>query len=194
VSHPLPEPRLTTASPEREPLSVRLDLELIQRAQRGEPEAFDRLYHEHVGRVYAICLRMCADAVRARELTQDVFVRAWQKLGSFRGESLLSTWLHRLAVNVVIEAQRGAGRGARGLEVAGGVDALERAAPEVPSGERLDLERAIAALPPGARGMLVLHAIEGYRYEEIAEMTGVAVGTVKAQIHRARRLLREALE
>ncbi|MFQ5679031.1 MAG: RNA polymerase sigma factor [Gemmatimonadota bacterium] len=165
----------------------------MQRAQRGDEAAFDALYREHVGRVYATCLRLSADRRRAEELTQDVFVRCWEKLSTFRGESRFSTWLYRLAANLALDERRARGREGR-LAQAAAEERLSARSQEPPYGERLDLERAVAALPRGARIVVVLHDIEGYRYEEIAEMTGVALGTVKSQIHRGRRLLREMLE
>jgi RNA polymerase sigma-70 factor (ECF subfamily) len=137
---------------------------------------------------------MAGDAVEARRLTQDVFVRAWERLGLFRGESAFSSWLHRLAVNVVLADRRAAGRRLRRVVTAADAPAHDGLADAGWSPERLDLERAIAALPPGARAVFVLHEIEGYGHEEIAALTGIAVGTSKAQLHRARRLLREALE
>ena len=168
--------------------------ETVRRAQAGDVAAFERLYRENVDRIYALCLRMSGDAVRAQELTQDVFGRAWEKLAGFEGKSAFSTWLHRLAVNVVLGSRR-----AEGIRVGKvfGTDDLE--AYETPTrppdpGEALDLERAIATLPPGAKTVFVLHDVEGYKHEEIAELHGIAVGTCKAQLHRARRLLREALE
>ena len=169
--------------------------ELVRRAQQGDHDAFGQLYRLHAGRVYALCLRLAGDAVEAERLCQDAFVRAWQRLPGFRGESLFSSWLHRLVVNVVLADRRAAGRRG-GREVAGtGTPAYEEGAGgERWTPERLDLERAIAALPPGARAVFVLFDIEGYGHEEIAEMTGIAPGTSKAQLHRARRLLREALE
>lgn len=162
---------------------------LIARAQNGDTAAFECLYREHAGRVYALCLRLTGDAPRAEELTQDVFVRTWGKLASFRGESAFSSWLHRLTVNLVFAAQRSERRrweleDAAGLIPRGGV---------APPGVRLDLEQAIGALPPGAREVFVLHDIEGYEHKEIAALAGIAPGTSKAQLHRARRLLREAL-
>jgi RNA polymerase sigma-70 factor, ECF subfamily len=166
----------------------------VRRAQKGDVAAFEQLYRENLGRVYAVCLRLCGDSGRAEELTQDVFVRAWEKLDTFQGKSAFSTWLHRLAVNVVLGERRSekvrVGRvfATDDLEV---FDAPQR---NVDPGIGMDLERAIAALPPGARAVLVLHDVEGYRHEEIAEMQGTAVGTSKAQLHRARRLLREMLE
>jgi RNA polymerase sigma-70 factor, ECF subfamily len=173
-----------------EPLAVAA---LVRAAQAGDAAAFERLYRLHVGRVYALCLRLAGDTSRAEILTQDVFVRAWRKLASFAGRSAFSTWLHRLAVNVVVEEMRAdARRNGRVvmMEDLGPVDAPGR---EAPPGTALDLERAIAALPAGARLVFVLHDVQGYRHEEIAALTGLAVGTSKAQLHRARRLLREEL-
>ncbi|MBI4408798.1 MAG: RNA polymerase sigma factor [Gemmatimonadetes bacterium] len=177
-----------------EPAPGAASLELVRRAQRGDGEAFDRLYELSVGRVYALCLRMCEDARVAEELTQDVFVHAWQRLDTFRGESAFSTWMHRLAVNVVLQERRSAGRRGLRLELTDDPERAGALAPPAFPDERMDLERAIATLPPGARLVLVLHDVEGYKHEEIAAMTGAAVGTVKAQLHRARRLLRERLE
>jgi RNA polymerase sigma-70 factor (ECF subfamily) len=167
---------------------------LVERAREGDSRAFEMLYRRLVGRVYALCLRMARDPQRAEELTQDVFVRAWERLGSFRGESRFTTWLHRLAVNVVLQAGRTKGRRESREELmADPGEYLGRVQREMP-GTRLDLERAIAALPEGARTVVVLRDIHGYKYDEIARMHGVALGTVKAQIHRARRMIRERLE
>lgn len=165
----------------------------VRRAQAGDPRAFDALYEGHVGRVYALCLRMCADTCRAEELTQDVFVRAWRAIGSFRGESAFGSWLHRVAVNVVLDdARRRKRRPTRRL------DDVPDAALPTPSATdptaRVELERALASLPERARMALVLHAVEGYRYEEVAQLMGVALGTVKSHIHTARALLIERLE
>jgi RNA polymerase sigma-70 factor (ECF subfamily) len=167
---------------------------LVDRAQAGDARAFEVLYRRLVGRIYALCLRMARDAQRAEELTQDVFVRAWERLGSFRGESKFSTWLHRLAVNVVLQEGRSRGRRESREELTGDPEEyLGRVREEFP-GTRMDLERAIASLPEGARTVVVLRDIQGYKYEEIAQMQGVALGTVKAQIHRARKLMRERLD
>ncbi len=168
--------------------------DVIQRAQRGDTRAFEQLYREHSGRVYAVCLRIVADRGRAEELTQDVFVRAWQSLASFRGESAFSSWLHRVAVNVVLVDFRTQKRYAARVASTDDLTRFDRGESEYQSGEHLDLEKAIAALPPQARAVFVLHDVEGYRHEEIAERMGTAVGTSKAQLHRARKLLREALE
>lgn len=166
----------------------------VRRAQQGDTAAFEELYRAHVGRVYALCLRISGDRGRAEELTQDVFVRAWEKLGTFQGKSAFGTWLHRLAVNLVLGERRSEAVRVHRIFGTDQPEQFERPgrAPDPAAG--MDLERAIAALPPGARAVFVLHDVEGYRHDEIAEMNGSAVGTSKAQLHRARRLLREALE
>jgi RNA polymerase sigma-70 factor, ECF subfamily len=168
------------------------------KAAAGDRQAFERLYHGHVHRVYSLCARMLADRGRAEELTQDVFVRAWQKLHLFKGESAFSTWLHRLAVNVVLNDRKSTARREARFEEpdgeGGGLDGIAGVvgSPLAP-GDLLDLEAAIAMLPPGARQVFVLHDIEGYKHEEIAGQFGVTTGSTKAQLHRARLLLREAL-
>jgi RNA polymerase sigma-70 factor (ECF subfamily) len=174
-------------------LSVDTDRDLVQRAQARDAPAFARLYRAHVGHIYALCLRMTANAARAEELTQQSFIRAWEKLPHFRGESAFSSWLHRLAVNLVLmDLRAGARRTARVLftdEPA----AFEIPQTATPPGTRLDLEQAIAALPSQARTIFVLHDVEGWQHHEIAEQLGLAIGTTKAQLHRARHLLQEAL-
>jgi RNA polymerase sigma-70 factor (ECF subfamily) len=141
---------------------------------------------------------MCGNRSRAEELTQDVFVRAWEKLPLFRGESAFSTWLHRLAVNVVLNERKVEGRERSRAAVVDedGDDGHETLGAKAPPlhAERMDLEAAIATLPAGARTVFVLHDVEGYKHEEIAEMLGVTSGGSKAQLHRARLLLREALQ
>jgi RNA polymerase sigma-70 factor, ECF subfamily len=170
----------------------------VARAAAGDRGAFERLYRVHVNRVVSLCVRMVGDRARAEELTQDVFVRAWEKLHLFRGESSFGTWLHRLTVNVVLNARKSDGRQRNRFEEnddeAGGMDALPGVVgmPLAP-GDMLDLEEAITRLPPGARRVFVLHGVEGYKHEEIADMLGVTSGATKAQLHRARLLLREAL-
>ncbi len=163
----------------------------VARARAGDKSAFEGLYRAHAGRVYAVCLRMSGDAGRAEELTQDAFVRAWRAIDSFRGESEFGSWLHRIAVNVALADHRAAGRRERRvMPVAEPPDGY--VAP-VDTALAVDLERAVAALPPGARAVFVLHDVEGYAHQEIGHMMGVAEGTSKAQLHRARRLLREGL-
>lgn len=170
----------------------------VASAAGGDRLAFERLYRANVNRVFSVCVRMCGDRMLAEELTQDVFVRAWAKLSLYRGESAFSTWLHRLAVNVVLNARKTEGR--RKSRFAAEADDAEESLPTVavaksaPAGIGIDLEAAVAALPPGARRVFVLHDIEGYKHEEIAEMLAITSGGSKAQLHRARLLLREALE
>jgi RNA polymerase sigma-70 factor, ECF subfamily len=167
--------------------------ETVRRAQQGDHAAFRVLYETHIGRVYAVCLRMARDRAEAEEHAQDVFVRAWERLGSYRGESAFSTWLHRLAVNEVLQSRRAAGRRLARVTLTDDPATLEAPSrPVAPASS--DLEGAIARLPDGARAVFVLHDVEGYQHEEIARMSGIAEGTSKAQLHRARRLLREALD
>lgn len=161
-------------------------------AASGDARAFERLHRRHVTRVHNLVRRMYGPD-DSEELTQDVFVRAWEKLGTFRGESAFATWLHRLAVNVILtrRAERGRRRDRfhedeRVLASA----TSRRATPEA----AMDLERAVTRLPDGAREVFVLHDVEGYRHEEIAEMLGLATGTSKSQLHRARMALRAWLD
>lgn len=170
------------------------ELRLLRAAQAGERAAFDSLYTATVERVYAVCLRLCGDRASAERLTQDTYVLAWRKLDTFRGEAALTTWLHRIAVNAVLNDGRAERRRALRVETTGDIEMFGATTAVSPTELRIDLERAIAALPTGARTILVLHDIEGYRHQEIATMLDIAVGTVKAQLHRARRLLREMLE
>jgi RNA polymerase sigma-70 factor (ECF subfamily) len=166
---------------------------LVRAAQQGDMEAFEALYRKTSDRVYAVCLRMSGDTDRATELVQDVFVRVWQKLPGFRGDSQFTTWLHRLTVNLVLQDRRSRGRREAREVGTADLERYGRAARRAMPGTRIDLERAIAGLPDKARRVLVLRDIEGYKYDEIARMTGVSLGTVKAQIHRARGLVKEAL-
>jgi RNA polymerase sigma-70 factor (ECF subfamily) len=170
---------------------------LVDRARRGDVDAFEQLYRRHAGRVYALCLRLAADPVVARELVQDTFVKAWDALPRFRADASLTTWLHRIAVNALLERRRGEKRRTSRVSLAGDEEEDEREiagvvfAPDVAT--TIDLERAIGALPPGVRRAFVLHDVEGYTHEEIATMTGLAAGTLRAQLHRARQLLKRAL-
>jgi RNA polymerase sigma-70 factor (ECF subfamily) len=161
-------------------------------AAAGDAAAFERLYRSHVARIHSLARRMAGPA-HADELTQDVFVRAWEKLGLFRGEAAFGTWLHRLAINLILSRRVRTGRERERL-LAEPDDVLERAhARSVPAGLALDLEAAIDTLPPGARQVFVLHDVEGYRHQEIAALLDIAAGTSKAQLHRARMLLRRHL-
>jgi RNA polymerase sigma-70 factor (ECF subfamily) len=168
--------------------------DLVARAQAGDQTAFRELYRQHAGRVYALCLRLTGDGRDAEERTQDVFVRLWDKLGSFRGESAFSSWLHRLAVNVVLNERRTTSRREQRVMPVEDPDTVAGGQHAAPLHLSIDLERAIAQLPDGAREVFVLYDIEGYGHGEIAQLVGIAEGTSKAQLFRARRLLREKLE
>lgn len=161
-------------------------------AASGDAHAFERLYRGHLARIHSLIRRMLNDE-DADEVAQDVFVRAWQKLGTFRGESAFGTWLHRLAINVILGRRETLGT--RRKRYVDGEVALElvpgrRSAPET----AMDMEAAIGLLPDGARQVFVLHDIEGYRHEEIGRMLGLAAGTSKSQLHRARLALRRHLD
>jgi len=160
-------------------------------AAAGDGSAFERIYRAHVARIHSLTRRMLGTDM-ADEVTQDIFVRAWLKLGTFRGESAFSTWLHRLAINIVIERRR-----SLALYRERTIDdptVLELATvPAARADLRVDVEHAIEQLPPGAREVFVLHDVEGYKHREIAEILEVATGTSKRQLHRARLLLREQL-
>ncbi len=170
------------------------ETEVVARAQQGDLGAFEELYETHKSRVYALSLRMVRDPSRAEDLTQDAFVRAWQKLASFRARSSFSTWLHRLAVNVILGRLRSEKKWSNRET---DLEDLETrlGAPETTQQEiEIDLERAISLLPTKARLVFILHDVEGYRHAEIAELAGIAEGTSKAHLHRARKLLREVLK
>lgn len=171
------------------------DMLLVRRAQDGDRRAFEELYRLHVNRVYGLCLRMCGQRTLAEDLTQEAFIRAWEKLGSFRGDSAFYSWLYRLTFNVVLGDKRSqARRNARVVEREDLSDLPHADGDHRRPGLRVDLEAAIATLPPGAKQVFILHDVEGYKHEEIAEMTGLATGTSKAHLHRARKLLREQLQ
>jgi len=166
---------------------------LVRAAQQGDLLAFERLYRDNERKVFGLCFRLSGGPELAEELTQDVFVRAWRKLSSFRGESAFSSWLYPLTVNVALSERRSRRRRDARIVATDDPASLERT-PRTPMPEAgFDLEKAIATLPPGARAVFVLHDVEGRTHEEIAGMLSVATGTSKAQLFRARRLLREAL-
>jgi len=160
-------------------------------AAAGDEPAFERLYRAHLGRIHGLVRRMVGPR-EAEEITQDIFVRAWQKLGTFRGDAAFSTWLHRLAVNVVVERFRSAAAKRARLADDGVVLEALPSAPERPD-KKLQLEAALEHLPHGARQIFVLHDVEGYKHEEIASLLEISAGTSKAQLHRARMLLRKRL-
>jgi RNA polymerase sigma-70 factor (ECF subfamily) len=170
-------------------------LDSIRRAQAGDIDAFELLYREHAGRVFALCLRLQGgNSADATELMQDVFIKAWRRIATFRGDSAFSSWLHRMAVNTMLENARTDGRRVARVLPMDDTSLLPGAARSSGVELKMDMENAIASLPKGARLAFVLHDVEGYQHQEIAEQLSVSVGTVKAQLHRARRLLRERLE
>lgn len=206
-SHPIPTPAAMVPSHTGERSSghrhvgrsvggsavTELELDDVRRAAAGDAEAFERLYRSHVGRVYALAVRM-VDETQADDLTQEVFVRAWTKLDTFRGRARFGTWLHRLAVNLIL-SRRESIRTRQGRQA--GSEALVERLPaprrETP-GTRLDVESAVRRLPGRAREVFVLYDVEGYSHDEIASMMDVSVGTSKSQLHRARMLMREYLD
>jgi RNA polymerase sigma-70 factor, ECF subfamily len=166
-------------------------------AGRGDVRAFERLYHRHIARIHTLTRRMLGPG-EADDATQDIFVRAWTKIGTFRGDSAFGTWLYRLGVNVIL-ARRATLAIQRGRFAANTDDhpdhAAELAAPAPPPPEIvMDFEAALERLPPGMREVVVLHDVEGYKHEEIARMLGVSAGTSKSQLHRGRMALRKYLD
>ena len=173
------------------------DYELTQAAGQGDMEAFEALYVRHYRRVYSLCLRMVANVTEAEDLTQEVFVHLFRKLGSFRGESAFTTWLHRLTVNHVLMHFRKRGVRLEKTTEEGDVPEQVEVGSEKPQSmpviDRIALDKAIGQLPPGYRTVFVLHDVEGYEHAEIANMLGCSVGTSKSQLHKARMRLRELL-
>lgn len=186
---------MTSWQQDKDDLSA-TEADWVDKARNGDRHAFEKLYRSHCGRIYALCWRMCGgDVSLAEDMVQEAFVRAWNKLDLFRGESKFGTWLHRLAVNVVLSDRRiRVKRVGREQELGEAVERTLVGERDVFAGLRKDLEAAISGLPERARTVLVLYDIEGYQHQEIAKMTGMAVGSSKAQLHRARKLVREILE
>ena len=169
------------------------DAVTLERARRRDVDAFEQLYRAYVDRVHGLCWRLCGDRHRAEDLTQEVFLRVWERIDAFEGRSQFFTWLYRVAVNRVTDALRSEMQRSKREVSDEMVQVPERATGGESPLAALDLEAAIAALPTGARVTFVLHDVEGYTHEEIAAMTGIAAGTSKAQLHRARRLLQQKL-
>jgi RNA polymerase sigma-70 factor (ECF subfamily) len=169
---------------------------LVEQARAGNCAAFEQLYRRNRDRVYGLLWRLSGgDSGLAEDLLQEAFVRAWRKLDSFRGDSRFATWLHRLAVNVALSDRRTrVKRVEKETTLEGVAERTISGAKDVYMGHRMDLEQAIATLPERARSVLVLYDIEGYSHAEIADITGMAVGSSKAQLHRARKLVREELQ
>ncbi len=180
--------------PERETPAA--DESLVERSRAGDTAAFEALYRRYAGRIHGLCLRMTGSRATAEDCVQEAFVQAWQNLERFEGRSAFGTWLHRIAVNRVLSSQRAERRRPVMLVAAGedGEDPWGAAPGATDPGTDMDLERAIASLPDGARNVFVLQAVCGFSHEETAGMLGVAVGTCKAQLHRARQLLEERLD
>ena len=168
----------------------------VDEARAGDQLAFEKLYRSHCDRIFGLCWRMCGgDRALAEDMVQEAFVRAWNKLHLFRGDSKFGTWLHRLAVNVVLSDRRiRVKRLQREQPFGDDIERVQIGDRDVFAGLRKDLEAAIAGLPERARTVLVLYDIEGYQHNEIAEMTGMAVGSSKAQLHRARKLVQGILK
>lgn len=173
------------------------DLELARRSRSGDAAAFEEIYRAHAGRLYNLVFRMIGTPEAAEDVLQEVFLHAHRKLESFRGESSLGTWLYRLAVNQCLDVLRGRqAKMARATESldAEGADEPVAVSPLVPSAiSRMDLEHAIAQLPDGCRAAFILHDVEGFEHHEVATMLGVAEGTSKSQVHKARQKLRGLL-
>ena len=173
------------------------DLDVARRCRAGDPAAFEALYKTHAGRLFGLAARMMGSAQEAEDVLQEIFVNAHRKLGSFRGDSSLGTWLYRIAVNHCLDQLR-----SRGARMARATESLDReeahepavADPAVPTAiSRIDLERAIAQLPEGCRTAFVLHDVEGLEHREVAEVLGISEGTSKSQVHKARHRLRRLL-
>jgi RNA polymerase sigma-70 factor (ECF subfamily) len=172
------------------------DGDLVALARSGDRSAFEKLYRRHRNRVYGLVWRLCGgDSALAEDMLQEAFIRAWNKLDSFRGESRFATWLHRLSVNVALSDRRiRVKRLERETPLEGTAERTVAGEKDVYAGDRMDLEQAISKLPERARTVLVLYDIEGYSHAEIAEIAGMAVGSSKAQLHRARKLVRAELD
>jgi RNA polymerase sigma-70 factor (ECF subfamily) len=178
------------------------EADAIERAKQGDAEAFQALYDRHKRRVYSLCLRMTANVAEAEDLTQEAFLQLYRKIGTFRGESAFSTWLHRLSVNVVLMHLRKKGLPVVSLEET--TQGTEEDSPKKDFGtqdlalagsiDRLQLQRAVEDLPPGYRTIFVLHDVEGYEHNEIAEIVGCSIGNSKSQLHKARMKLRDLLK
>lgn len=173
------------------------DFELAQKAGGGDISAFEELYHRHFRRVYALCLRMTANTTEAEDLTQEVFTQLYNKIGSFRGESAFTTWLHRMTVNIVLmHFRRRQSRPEFTSDEGETPDQIVKGTEnprEMPVVDKISLEKAIAKLPTGYRTVFVLHDVEGYEHEEIAKMLGISAGTSKSQLHKARLSLRKLI-
>ena len=181
-----------------ENISSAKDFELTQAASKGNMAAFEEIYQRHHRRVYSICLRMLQNAFEAEDLTQDVFIQLYRKVGSFRGDSAFTTWLHRLTVNQVLMHFRK--RTVKFEKTTEEGETPEQTVPgtanpfKMPIVDKIALENAIEQLPPGYKNVFVLHDVEGFEHEEVARILGCSVGTSKSQLHKARLKLRKLLK
>jgi RNA polymerase sigma-70 factor (ECF subfamily) len=177
------------------------EAEALERAKQGDAEAFEFLYNLHKRRVYSLCLRMTGNTASAEDLTQEAFLQLFRKIGTFRGESAFSTWLHRMSVNVVLMQLRKKGLPVVPIDetMEGEDEGTVKKEPGAPderltgSIDRLQLQRAVDELPPGYRTIFVLHDVQGYEHNEIAGLVGCSIGNSKSQLHKARIKLRELL-
>lgn len=177
---------------ERQPLEAgsNQEIHLVSLAKNNDYRAYEQLYRLHVGRVFALCTRLCNDRDMAEDLTQEAFVNAWKKLSSFRGDSAFGSWLYRIATNTSLSYLRKQTPFKNSLDL----EQIEEKGAEDETAEKMALDKALGELPDGARAVFVLYSLEGYTHEEIGKMLGIASGSSKAQLHRARQLLRNKLE
>jgi RNA polymerase sigma-70 factor (ECF subfamily) len=185
------------AAPQKSEPAPNSDLALAVAAGKGDMAAFEKLYERHNRRVYSLCLRMTQNAAEAEDLAQEAFIQLFRKIGSFRGDSAFTTWLHRLTVNQClmhfrkrsVKLERTTEEGETPVQIVSGTENPN----SMPVMDRIALDNALTQLPPGYRTVFVLHDVEGHEHEEIAKMLGVAVGTSKSQLHKARMKLRKIL-
>ncbi len=185
-------------SPEKIDVKTAKDFDLTQAAANGNMTAFEEVYNRHHRRVYSICLRMLQNATEAEDLTQDVFIQLHRKIGSFRGDSAFTTWLHRMTVNQVlmhfrkrnVKFEKTTEEGETPVQIVGGTENPLK----MPVVDKIAIEHAIEQLPTGYRNVFVLHDVEGYEHEEVARILGCSVGTSKSQLHKARLKLRKLLQ
>lgn len=162
-------------------------------AAEGDYQAFERLYRRHLSRIYSLCARLSGEATKAEKLTEDVFVKTWEELPRWRGERAFAPWLHRMATDVVLNGREAYERPVTVGQGSSAIEVWDEVAATAHDGERLDLSQAIDRLPAGARRIVVLHDVEGYKHDEIAEILGITAGGSKAKLNRARVLLREVM-
>lgn len=178
------------SEPQRLEAGSEQESHLVTLARNNDYGAYEQLYRLHVGRVFALCTRLCNDRDMAEDLTQEAFVNAWKKLSSFRGDSAFGSWLYRIATNTTLSYLRKQ----TPFKYSVDMDTVEEKGAEDETAEKMVLDKALAQLPDGARAVFVLFSLEGYTHDEIAKMLGIAVGSSKAQLHRARQLLKASLE